>query len=323
MIISIAMATYNGAAFLPEQLASFARQSRLPDELVVTDDGSTDDTLAILDRFSAEVPFTVRVERNPSSLGFAQNFDRALSLTNGDIVFLSDQDDVWADDKIEKVLAVFAAHPDKMSVLHDARLVDQRGEWFGLTQLGVIRRTGVTDQAFVTGCCSAHRKQWLDTIRPMRPGVHHDLWINRSAHGAGVSIILDEPLIDFRRHGQNSSDWPLSAPTQSSGLAIQSHFAAVEVDPAAAWQHVSDLLTSVIERIETRISALPAAAPEREWLRRLVQDRNSFEARLRIVRSSRLRRPPMVLGSLLRGEYRAFSGWRSAAKDLLRPSISQ
>jgi glycosyltransferase involved in cell wall biosynthesis len=313
------MATYNGAAFLPEQLASFARQSRLPDELVVTDDGSSDDTLGILERFAAEVPFAVRVARNPASLGFALNFDKALSLTRGDIVFLSDQDDIWADDKIEKVLAVFAASPDTMSVLHDARLVDEQRNWFGLTQLGVIRRTGVGDQAFVTGCCSAHRSRWLDLIRPLDPGVHHDLWINRSAHGAGVATILDEPLIDFRRHGQNSSDWPLSAPTQSTGLAVQSHFAAVEVDPTAAWQHVSDLLTTVTERIETRISGLPATAVERDWLRRLVRDRDSFQARLRVLRVSRLRRPPLVLGLLVRGEYRAFSGWRSAAKDLLRP----
>ncbi len=92
--ISIAMCTYNGARFLPEQLASFAAQERLPDELVVCDDGSTDATMEILQDFAATALFEVRVERNPQNLGFVRNFEKTLSLCTGDIVFLSDQDDV-------------------------------------------------------------------------------------------------------------------------------------------------------------------------------------------------------------------------------------
>lgn len=101
MKMSIAMATYNGARYLREQLDSFAAQTRLPDELVVCDDGSSDDTLNILEEFARTAPFQVRIFRNDVNLGYAQNFARALERCVGDLVFLSDHDNVWFEDKID------------------------------------------------------------------------------------------------------------------------------------------------------------------------------------------------------------------------------
>ena len=86
--ISIAMATYDGARFVAEQLASFAAQTRLPDELVVTDDGSTDGTLEIVERFAATAPFAVHIHRNPARLGYTLNFSEAVSKCEGEIIFL-------------------------------------------------------------------------------------------------------------------------------------------------------------------------------------------------------------------------------------------
>jgi glycosyltransferase involved in cell wall biosynthesis len=98
--LSIALATYNGEPYLAEQLESFATQRRRPDELVVCDDASTDATAAIVERFSYAAPFAVRLEVNATRLGCAGNFARALSLCTGDVLFLSDQDDVWLADKL-------------------------------------------------------------------------------------------------------------------------------------------------------------------------------------------------------------------------------
>src|SRR5213080_381833 len=98
--LSVALCTYNGAAYLGEQLDSIVAQSRPPDELVVCDDGSTDETVEVLETFLAEAPFPVRLQRNEANLGFVKNFEQAISLCTGDFVALSDQDDVWMPGKL-------------------------------------------------------------------------------------------------------------------------------------------------------------------------------------------------------------------------------
>ena len=88
MRVSIAMATYNGSAYVAEQLDSFARQTRLPDELVICDDCSTDDTVAKLEAFAAYAPFSVRIERNPQNVATTANFGKAVDLCQGDVILL-------------------------------------------------------------------------------------------------------------------------------------------------------------------------------------------------------------------------------------------
>ena len=92
--LSVAMATYNGERFLEQQLLSIARQIRLPDEMVVSDDGSNDGTIDILERFATNAPFPVRIYRNLNPLGYGDNFLKAASLCDGDLIAFSDQDDV-------------------------------------------------------------------------------------------------------------------------------------------------------------------------------------------------------------------------------------
>src|SRR5580698_1985958 len=100
MKLSVALCTYNGERFLPEQLASIREQSRLPDELVICDDASADQSVAIATRFAERAPFPVRIEANSRNLGSTPNFARAIELCNGDAIVLSDQDDVWLPDKL-------------------------------------------------------------------------------------------------------------------------------------------------------------------------------------------------------------------------------
>jgi glycosyltransferase involved in cell wall biosynthesis len=94
MKISIAMCTYNGAAFLPAQLQSILTQSRRPDEIIICDDRSTDDTRSILETFKNESPIPVILNINDQNLGSVRNFERAINLCTGDVIALSDQDDV-------------------------------------------------------------------------------------------------------------------------------------------------------------------------------------------------------------------------------------
>src|SRR4051794_15860948 len=94
-MFSVAMCTYNGARFIGAQLASVAAQTRTPDELIVCDDRSTDETVAIVQKFADSAPFRVRLHVNEENLGSTKNFERAVSLCEGDLIALCDQDDVW------------------------------------------------------------------------------------------------------------------------------------------------------------------------------------------------------------------------------------
>jgi len=102
------MAVYNGASFLRPQLESILEQLRADDELVVVDDASQDETAAILARTDDA---RLRLHRNERNLGVLATFEKALRLARGEIVFLSDHDDLWLAGKVEKILAVFAASP--------------------------------------------------------------------------------------------------------------------------------------------------------------------------------------------------------------------
>src|ERR1051325_2274006 len=125
MRLSIALGTYNGGVYLKEQLESLAAQTRMPDELVISDDHSTDDTLRLVEEFAATADFPVRLSVNESNLGIAKNFEKAISLCRGDVIVLSDQDDVWHPDKLESVERVFESKPQLSLVFSNAELVDE------------------------------------------------------------------------------------------------------------------------------------------------------------------------------------------------------
>lgn len=126
-MLSVAICTYNGAKFIREQITSILGQSMPVDEIVVCDDCSTDDTLEIVEAMkkNSNVPF--RVFRNEKNIGFKDNFFNAIERCQGDLVFLSDQDDVWHPNKVETMVNWFNRHPDKQVVFTDASLIDVHG----------------------------------------------------------------------------------------------------------------------------------------------------------------------------------------------------
>ena len=123
MKISIALATYNGTRYLREQLDSFVAQSRPPDELVITDDNSTDDTISIIKSFASQAPFEIRYSVNEKNIGYTANFERAIQQCTGDLIFLSDQDDIWLPEKIARIEAEFEQNPAALLIMCDALLV--------------------------------------------------------------------------------------------------------------------------------------------------------------------------------------------------------
>ena len=215
--ISIAMATYNGAKYIQEQLDSFAKQHYQPFELVVCDDGSTDETLQIIGEFAATSSFPVRIYRNETNLGFANNFMKCASLCKGDWIAFSDQDDVWFPEKFSKVVNLIEQRQsDKLVVVcHSADLVNedltptgQRTPNFQRDEIkGINEHSGFLCIAGFTITFKAELLAEIDSS--LRPGDYfapeqkwqsHDKWIAMLANALGEVAYISESLALYRRH---------------------------------------------------------------------------------------------------------------------------
>lgn len=213
MRVSIALASYNGAAYIAEQLDSFAAQTRPPDEVIVSDDRSADATREIVAAFAGRAPFAVRLLVNHERPGLAGNFSNALEHTTGDLVFLSDQDDVWAPEKLARMTALAEAHPEALCLMNDAWLADGALVASGRSKLGEIRAAGLPESAFVMGCCAALRRELLDFALPVPALMHaHDNWLVGIADQVGRVRRVSEPLQHYRLHGANTSDFFVNRP---------------------------------------------------------------------------------------------------------------
>ena len=321
MQISIAMATYNGAKYLQEQLDSFLQQTRLPDELVVCDDGSTDATVEILEAFIQHAPFAVHICRNETNLGYIKNFEKVLSLCTGDIIFLSDQDDVWFSNKIEEMAGILETRQDIFVLQTDMVLADEDMNPTSYTQLGNIRALQQSPDTFMFGCGTAVRKAWCDLLLPIPSDmVTHDNWIHRLALALDARALHDKPLQYFRRHGNNASNWLASNPVGMSQLdAFRAHGFN---DASEGWTRELERSKATLERICERIGVLKEFGLDARQLvavSMLSSQIKNLSHRIRIVKTPRITRLPHVLAMLMRGGYRQFSGWKSAAKDIFRP----
>ncbi len=207
---SVAMATYNGARHIKEQLDSILCQLGEEDELVVSDDGSRDGTLGILREY-AGMDARIRLVKGPGQ-GVKQNFGNALGLTRGRHIFLADQDDIWEKGKLRRVLDAFGETGASV-VVHDAVvfegedpgqvLFDSFFEFRGAGP-GVVRN--IVKNSYI-GCCMAFRRELLDYALPIPGGIEmHDQWIGvLGDYAFGKSCFLREPLLRYRRHGDNAS----------------------------------------------------------------------------------------------------------------------
>jgi glycosyltransferase involved in cell wall biosynthesis len=212
--ISVALCTYNGERFLAQQLASIANQTRLPDELVVCDDRSTDRTVAMVRAFAASAPYPVRIFENEHNLGFAANFERAIRLCEGNLIALSDQDDIWYPIRLERSEQEFVAHPQAGLVFSDADVINDSNELAGPTlwrrlgfagkrehQLLAGQYVVLAKHRFVTGATVMFRASLRDRLLPVHEGWIHDEWIALIAAAFSDLRPIDQPLIRYRIHG--------------------------------------------------------------------------------------------------------------------------
>lgn len=221
--ISVAMATYNGAAYVAEQLVTIVGQRRPPDELVVSDDGSDDGTVDIVRAALDDASFAVRVLANDTRLGVAKNFERAVAATTGDVVVLSDQDDAWEPHKLDVVESTLAAGAGAM--FSDAIIVDEASRPTGTTLWDALRLTRRERAAFgsgrafdvllkwnyVTGATLAFDARLKPLLLPFPDVGLHDAWIATLVAAADALVPVPEPLIRYRVHRANQAGVPPDA----------------------------------------------------------------------------------------------------------------
>lgn len=203
--ISICMATFNGGPFVAEQIASILTQLGPTDQLVAADDTSSDNTVAIIEGLGDP---RIHVLRQATNRGTVATFERALREAKGDILFLSDQDDIWCANKVETILETFERWPQVTMVMSNAELIDVQGRSLGTTlhqqnQPPLGMAANLVKNRF-QGCTMAFRRELLEAILPFPDDIPmHDSWIGAVNAIVGKAVYISEPLMQYRRHGQN------------------------------------------------------------------------------------------------------------------------
>lgn len=204
--ISVAMATYNGEKYIKEQIDSILKQLTVNDELIISDDGSTDTTLKIINSYNDS---RIKVVNGPK-IGVKQNFANAIKNCTGKYIFLSDQDDIWIDNKVNKVLRTFENNKCTC-IVHDAIVFDSNtnnilyDSFYKLrnSKKGIVKN--IIKNSYI-GCCMAFDSKMKNKILPIPNDIEmHDQWIGLLNDKYGKNIFIDDKLLKYRRHNDNVS----------------------------------------------------------------------------------------------------------------------
>jgi glycosyltransferase involved in cell wall biosynthesis len=316
---SVAIATYNGARFLEEQLASIARQSAPVDEVVISDDCSGDESVRIAQDTAARLGLTARIFVNSERLGVVRNFERAIGACTGEVVFLADQDDVWYPNKVERIVGVFLENPRLLAVFSDAVVVDESRRPLHDSLLGLSRLTS-TERArigaggtfdvlmtrnVVAGATMALRATALSSAFPVPQGWYHDEWLALYLSSVGEVELIDEPLIEYRQHQSNCVGIPPRTSLLDKYISLKKLSRAERLQAA--------------ERARCLVDRFNSAPDLRAPLqKRAIEKREHLRVRAELPKS-KFRRFPAVVRELANGHYFRYShGFRAAARDLLQ-----
>jgi glycosyltransferase involved in cell wall biosynthesis len=320
--VSVALCTHNGELYIEEQLRSILAQTVPPCEVVVSDDASTDRTLKIVDDVWRALPNAPRliVLPNTTALGVTANFEQAVSVCTGDLIALSDQDDVWVPGRLEAVIAKFESQSGLNLVFSDARLVTETGEPLGFSLFEALEisaadltamRSGdafatLLRRNLVTGATVVFRRTLLKDAAPFPPTWVHDEWLAIIAAATGEVDWTPQELVDYRQHGANQIG--VTAPTLRYKVGRV-------LEPRGERNRLLALRTSALLE---RLTALGVRQP----LVELTRGKSAHETFRASLPGNRILRILPVLTEALTGNYRRFSsrGRADVIRDLVQPA---
>lgn len=319
--LSVALCTFNSGRFIERQLRSILDQDFPVDEVVVGDDGSTDGTLERIATIVSSHPLghLVRVAFTEPSGGVVANFSRTLAACKGDLIALSDHDDVWHPNKTAVLVPQLVAASNPAMIFTNARIVDDadasRGETlFGSYEVTQHELAAVTDgrghealirRNIVTGATAMLTRDLLDVALPIPEHFVHDEWLAFLAASLGTLLVETEPLIDYRVHSTNQI-----------GIPPQSRWAQARAAMVRRRDRY-EVLHSRAEALHERL--VECQAPDR--VVQLVSDKIAFEAEREAMSSFRPARLPGILRRYRRGAYARFTHRPSLERwrDLVQP----
>lgn len=216
MKTSVAMCTYNGEKFIKAQLESILNQTVPLSEIIICDDGSNDKTIQIIQQFQLVNPKII-LHINKINLGSNKNFEKSISFCSGDFIFLSDQDDIWRNDKVEKTLAIFNQNPRAEGVFSNANLIDDKGnvifenisiwDFFLFYESKMSKPINLFDFLisngnFLTGATLCIRKEVKDFCFPFQTAKKflHDEWFALILSKRQTLYYTTEKLLFYRLH---------------------------------------------------------------------------------------------------------------------------
>jgi hypothetical protein len=319
--ISGVMCTYNGARFLRVQLESIASQTKLPDELIVCDDCSTDNTVEIINAFAQHAPFPLRLEINERTLGATKNFEKAIELCSGEIISLADQDDVWHPQKLECIADLFLRSQETIAVFSDAELIDPESRsvqgrlwdsfFFARNEQKHFANGHALDvllkHPVVTGATMAFRERFRGLVLPIPVNHVHDYWISILLAACGHIRPIPDALIKYRLHGGQQCG-------AGAGRLTLMGQAEIARRTGRQWYLAeAERFRQICERLHARNTEFPC----RQAAIKLLAEKIVHRSARANLPQSRFLRFPTVLGQVVnRGYWHYSEGWKSIAKDI-------
>jgi glycosyltransferase involved in cell wall biosynthesis len=216
-MLSVALCTYNGENFIEKQLESILKQTIPVNEIIICDDCSSDNTIAILEKYKTNYPTLFKIYRNDVNLRSNKNFEKAIALSSGDYIFLSDQDDIWKSDKVEKTLAIFEENPNAEGVFSNADFIDENDntifeklslwEFVCLFENKIYNPNNLLTMLlfkgnYLTGATLCLKKATKDFCLPFQTGDDfiHDEWLALQLANRKTLYYSTEYLISYRIH---------------------------------------------------------------------------------------------------------------------------
>jgi len=309
--ISVALCTHNGATYLPGLLESIATQERLPDELIICDDASTDSTMTCIEAFATKAPFPIHITENSRPLGIATNFSLAASLCRGDVVAFCDQDDILRPAKLRRIERALAADTPNagsraLAVFHDAELIDATGRSTGVSLWKSLGFDAAEQRLFeeggglsvllrhnvVTGATLALSAELLEIALPFSSAGLHDGWIGLLAAAMGSAVPIREQLIGYRQHGANQ----IGSPPRSRRRRLATRRALGDVSNSEA---------TFLQEARARLSTRGTLAPDSKELR-AIDDKIAHLKTRSALTGPRHGRVLPILREAMSGRYRNY-----------------